>query len=163
MQICIKLYATMQVICLNTTYCSYICIFSKTYCSCVACKDAVKIIGLYSHREFSSSSASPVPHPSCTGHGTISFPAGASVGVGSGRSHDLGLGEGGLLHLRLENGERRLHSHGYFAHVDHCSVTAVRLRDELYLLPEQLRQLGTPPELLDRCVPRAGGGRRLRW
>ena len=44
-----------------------------------------------------------------------------------------------------------------------CSVTAVRLRDELYLLPEQLRQLGTPPELLDRCVPRAGGGRRLRW
>ena len=103
-----------------------------------------------------------MPHPSCTGHGTVSVPpAGASVGVGCGRSHDLG--DEGVLHLRLENGERRLHSHGYLAHVDHCSVTAVRLRDELYLLPEQLRQLGTPPELLDRCVPRAGGGRRLRW
>lgn len=129
----------------------------------LAGQDAVKIIGLYySHREFSSISASPVPHPSCTGHGTIPFPAGAaSVRVGSGRSHDLG--DEGVLHLRLENGERRLHSHGYFAHVDHCSLPAVRLRDELYLLPEQLRQLGTSPELLDRCVPWAGGGRRLRW
>lgn len=103
------------------------------------------------------------PHLPCTGHGTaISFPAGASVGVGSERSrHDLRLREG-VLHLRLEDGERRLHSHGYLAHVDRCSVAAVRLRDELYLLPEQLRQLGTPPELLDRCLPRAGGGRRRR-
>ena len=42
-------------------------------------------------------------------------------------------------------------------------VASFKLRDELHLLHEQIRQPGSPPELLDRRVhPVGGGARRLR-
>jgi hypothetical protein len=110
--------------------------------------------------------SSPVPHPSGTGDGSISFPGASIGGVGSGRSlgHCSDLGGGGMLHLRLEEGERQLHGRGYLAHVGHRCVASFKLRDELHLLPEQIRQPGAPPELLDRRVHPVGGGaaRRLR-
>ena len=106
--------------------------------------------------------ASPVPHPSCTGDGAISF-SGASIGGAGCHGHRLDLRGGGALHLRLEEGERRLHRRGYLAHVGHRCVASFKLRDELHLLPEQIRQPGSPPELLDRRVhPVGGGARRLR-
>lgn len=77
------------------------------------------------------------------------------------------IGGGGgavLLFLRLEHRERRSEGRGDVAQVGQRGVTAAVLRDELHLLPEELRQLRALPELLYDSVSLVGGrrGRRRR-
>ena len=100
-------------------------IYSSTtyYCSMQKRSTNHRFVGLTLGAQLSIP-ASPVPHPSGTGDGAISFTDASIGGVGS-HGHRPDLGGGGALHLRLEEGERRLHRRGYLAHVGHRALRGV--------------------------------------
>lgn len=91
--------------------------------------------------------APPVLRLSGTGDGTISCPVAANEGAGSrrGMGHCPAIGGGAVLSIRLEDGERRREGHGDVAHAGQRGVSAVKLGDELHLLPEQRCQLSALP------------------